>query len=94
MAKLGARFMFGCVKCRQSRRLAKTSKNPLYKDGYNLKDDQTLCPATISSWLKQTISLYNAQAGPKCLTTLQIKAHDVRPLPPPGPFMVGYRIKR
>ena len=35
-------------------------------------------PSTISSWLKQTITLCYAQADPSTLDMLKIKAHDVR----------------
>ena len=42
-------------------------------------------PATLSSWLKQTILLCYKQADQQALDLVQVKAHDIRA------FTVGYR---
>ena len=42
-------------------------------------------PATLSSWLKQTIPLCYKQADQQALDLVQVKVHDIRA------FMVGYR---
>ena len=63
------------------------------------KEDRTLCPthtsdirpATLSSWLKQTILLCYKQADQQALDLVQVKAHDIRPSRPLRPFTVGYR---
>ena len=48
-------------------------------------------PATLSSWLKQTILLCYKQAAQQALDLVQVKAHDFGPSQPLRPFTVGYR---
>ena len=45
-------------------------------------------PATLSSWLKQTILLCYKQANQETFDLVQVKGHDIRAF---GPFTVGYR---
>ena len=49
-------------------------------------------PATLSSWLKQTILLCYKQADQQALDLFQLKVHDIRVLRPLRPFTVGYRL--
>ena len=48
-------------------------------------------PATLSSWLKQTIQLCYKQADQQTLDLVQVKAHDIRAFAASKPFTVGYR---
>ena len=48
-------------------------------------------PATLSSWLKQTILLCYKQADQQALDLVQVKAHDIRAFAASKAFMVGYR---
>ena len=51
-------------------------------------------PASLSSWLKQTILLCYKQAGQKALDLIQIKAHDIRAFAASKAFYSGYRWTR
>ena len=48
-------------------------------------------PATLSSWLKQTILLYYKQADQQALDLVQVKAHDIWAFAASKSFTVGYR---
>ena len=56
-----------------------------FKKGHTLD----IRPATLSSWLKQTILLCYKQADQQALDLVQVKAHDIRAFL--RPFTVGYR---
>ena len=48
-------------------------------------------PATLSSWLKQTILLCYKQVDQQALDLVQVKAHDIRAFTALRPFTMGYR---
>ena len=48
-------------------------------------------PATLSSWLKQTILLCYKQADQQALDLVQVKAHDIRAFAASNVFYSGYR---
>ena len=48
-------------------------------------------PATLSSWLKQTILLCYKQANQQALDLVKVKAHDIRAFAASKTFTVGYR---
>ena len=49
-----------------------------FKKGF----DKDIFPATISSWIKQTVTLYYELSDQQVLTLYQVKAHDVRAFAP------------
>ena len=51
-------------------------------------------PATLSSWLKQTILLCYKQADQQALDLFQVKAHDIRAFAASKAFTVGYWLTR
>ena len=50
------------------------SRSLLFKKGHT----SDIRPATLSSWLKQTILLCYKQADQQALDLVQVKAHDIR----------------
>ena len=65
------------------------NRRPLTIDGYRkaivdtlgpakLNISQSIRPATLSSWLKQTILLCYKQADHQALDLVQVKVHDIR----------------
>ena len=49
-------------------------------------------PATLSSWLKQTILLCYKQADQQALDSVQVKAHDIRPFTASKAFYSGVSV--
>ena len=51
-------------------------------------------PATLSSWLKQTILLCYKQADQQALDLVQVKAHDIRAFAAPKAFYGGVSVNQ
>ena len=61
-----------------------------FKKGF----DKDISPATISSWIKQTVILCNELSDQEALTLHQVKAHDVRAFAASKAFQSGVSLEQ
>ena len=70
---------------RQNKELVFVSFFVSFKKGF----DKDISPATISSWIKQTVILCYELSDQEALTLHQVKAHDVRAFAASKAFQLG-----
>ena len=61
-----------------------------FKKGF----DKDISPATISSWIKQTVILCYELSDQEALTLHQVKAHDIRAFAAPKAFQSGVSVEQ
>ena len=80
------RYYLATSNIRQNKELVFVS----FKKGF----DKDISPATISSWIKQTVILYYELSDQEALTLHQVKAHDVRAFAASKAFQSGVSLEQ
>ena len=80
------RYYLATSDIRQNKELVFVS----FKKGF----DKDISPATISSWIKQTVILYYELSDQEALTLHQVKAHDVRAFAASKAFQSGVSLEQ